>query len=201
MEIQQKEIESLTTYSHHFKREAEICNFNNNITTIRIFIKGLKDTHTLAARIYENGPQSLTDAISEVEKLQVTKQLTAKLIPSSTVNVMSNEEDHCFQCQDTGHVVRHCPNVRCFECNEYGHIVVNCLHRIPPSGTPACHHRSPSQNRLYNRLISHHHHEVRYRCIRSRSQSHLHRYHSRGCCDSCYVRQCGPAFTLLVYVK
>ena len=72
--------------------------------TIRIFIQGLKDSHTLATRIYEKGPQTLTDAISEVEKLQATEQLTATLIPSSTVNVMCNEEDHCFQCQEAGHI-------------------------------------------------------------------------------------------------
>ena len=41
MEIQQKEKESLTTYIHHFKREAKRCNFMNNTTTIRIFVKGL----------------------------------------------------------------------------------------------------------------------------------------------------------------
>ena len=44
------------------------------------------------------------DAISEVEKLQAAQELTATLIPSSTVNVMSNEEDHCFQCQEAGHI-------------------------------------------------------------------------------------------------
>ena len=83
-------------YIHHFKREAMRCNFTNNTATIKIFIKGLKDTHTLAVRIYEKGLQTLTDAISEVEKLQATQQLTATLTPSSTVNVMYNEEDHCF---------------------------------------------------------------------------------------------------------
>ena len=56
MEIQQKEKESLAMYIHHFKREAKRCNFTNNAATIRIFVKGLKDTHTLAARIYEKGP-------------------------------------------------------------------------------------------------------------------------------------------------
>ena len=71
---------------------------------IRIFGKGLKDTHTLAARIYEKGPQTLADAISEFEKIQTTQQLTATLIPSSTVNVMSNEEDHCFHCHEAGHI-------------------------------------------------------------------------------------------------
>ena len=116
MEIQQKEKESLTVCIHHFKREAKRCNFTNNAITIRIFVKGLKDTHTLAARIYEKGPQTLADAISEIEKFQAAQQLTATLIPSSTVNVMSNEEDQCFQCQEAGHIARHCPNVRCFKC-------------------------------------------------------------------------------------
>ena len=104
MEIQQKKKESLTVYIHHLKRQAKRCNFTNNTPTIRIFIKGLKDAHTLAARIYEKGPQTITDAISEVEKLQAVQQLTFTLIPSSTVNVMSNEENHCFQCQEAGHI-------------------------------------------------------------------------------------------------
>ena len=104
LEIKQKEKDSLAMYIHHFKREAKRCNFTNNAATIRIFIKGLKDTHVLATRIYEKGPQTLADAISEVEKLQAAQQLTATLIPSSTVNVMSNEEDHCFQCQEAGHI-------------------------------------------------------------------------------------------------
>ena len=70
MEIQQKEKESLAAYIHHFKREANRCIFDNDAATIRIFIKGLKNAHTLATRIYEKGPQSLADAIKEVEKLQ-----------------------------------------------------------------------------------------------------------------------------------
>ena len=104
MEIQHKEKESLAMYIHHFKRETQRCNFTNNAVTIRIFVKGLKDAHILAARIYKKGPQTLVDAISEVEKLQAIQQLTATLIPSSTVNVMSNEEDCCFQCQEAGHI-------------------------------------------------------------------------------------------------
>ena len=104
MEIQQKEKESLTAYIHHFKREAKRCNFINNASTIRIFDKGLRNAHMLATQVYEKGPQTLADAISEVEKLQATQQLTATLIPSSTVNVMSYEEDYCFQCQESGHI-------------------------------------------------------------------------------------------------
>ena len=50
-------------------------------------MKGLKNTHTLATYVYEKGPQTLADAISKVEKLQAAQQLTATLLPSSTVNV------------------------------------------------------------------------------------------------------------------
>ena len=184
MEIQQKEKESLTAFIHCIKREGKRCNFTNNAATIKILVKGLKDAHTLAARIYEKGPQTLVDAISEVEKLQATQQHTVTLIPPTTVNVMCNKEYCWFQCQEAGHIASHCPNVRCFECDEYGHIVVDCLHRIPPSGTPTHCHRSPSQHRPNNRLTSHHCHESRYRCSRSRSQSHPCRCHSRGCHDS-----------------
>ena len=70
MEIQQKKKESLAMYIHCFKREAKRCNFTNNAATIRIFVKGLKDAHSLAAQIYEKEPQTLADAISEVEKLK-----------------------------------------------------------------------------------------------------------------------------------
>ena len=66
MDIQQKDNESLAAYIHRFKREAKRCNFTNNAATIRIFVKGLKNAHTLAAHVYEKGPQTLTDAISEV---------------------------------------------------------------------------------------------------------------------------------------
>ena len=111
MEIQQQEKESLAADIYHFKREARRCNFTNSAATIRIFVKGLKNTHTLATRIYEKGPQTLIDAISEVENLQATQQLTATLILCSTVNVMSHDEDHCFQCQDLDHIACHCPNV------------------------------------------------------------------------------------------
>ena len=48
MEIQQKEKESLTAYIHQFKTEAKRCNFTNNAATIRIFVKGLKNAHSLA---------------------------------------------------------------------------------------------------------------------------------------------------------
>ena len=81
MEIQQKDKESLAAYIHCFKREAGRYKFNNDAATIRIFIKGLRNVHTLATRVHEKGPQSLADAIKEVEKLQAAQELTATLLP------------------------------------------------------------------------------------------------------------------------
>ena len=92
MEIQQQEKESLASYVYWFKTEAKRCNFTNDAATIRTFIKGLKNAHSLATRIYEKGPQMLTDAISEVGKLIAVQQLTATIIPPSMVNVMSQEK-------------------------------------------------------------------------------------------------------------
>ena len=95
MEIQQKEKKSLAAYIHCFKREAKRCNFTNSAATIRVFGKGFKNAHTLADQVYEKGkgPQTLADAISEVEKLQAAQQLMATPLPSCTVKVMSHEED------------------------------------------------------------------------------------------------------------
>ena len=84
---------------------------------IWIFIKGIRNANTLATRVYEKGPQTLADAIREVEKLQAAQQLTATLLTSSTVNVMLSEDDKCFQCQESGHMAHHCPNIRCFNCD------------------------------------------------------------------------------------
>ena len=84
MDIQQKDNESLAAYIHRFKREAKRCNFTNNAATIRIFVKGLKNAHTLAACVYKKGPQTSNRCIiNEVEKLQAAQQLTATLLPSS----------------------------------------------------------------------------------------------------------------------
>ena len=133
-----------------------------------IFVKGLRNAHTFAACVYEKGPQTLADAINKVEKLKAMQQLTATLLPSSTVNVMSNEEDQCFRCQGLGHITHHCPNVCCFKCNEYGHMVTDCPDRIPPLGTPACHCRQNSSTRHHTRSTSRCHHWDRYKHSRSR---------------------------------
>ena len=96
-------MKSLAVYIHHFKRKAKRCNFTNGAATIRIYVKGLKNTHIVATGVYEKGPQTVADAISKVEKLQAAQQLTATLLPPSTVNVMSNEEGRCFQCRVRSH--------------------------------------------------------------------------------------------------
>ena len=137
MEIQQKEKESLAAYIHRFRREANRCNLDNNAAMIQIFIKGLRNAHALATGVYEKGPQNLADAIREVEKFQAAQQLAATLLLSSIVNIMSNEDNKCFQCQESGHMACHCPHIKCFDYDEYGHVAADCPDKIPPSGNPA----------------------------------------------------------------
>ena len=50
---------------------------------------------------------------------------------------MLNEDEKCFQYQESGHMACHCPHIKCFDCNEYGHVAADCPDKIPPSGTPA----------------------------------------------------------------
>ena len=151
---------------------------------IRIFIKGLRNTHTLAKMVYKKGPQSLADAIKEVEKLQATQQLTATLLPPSSLNVMSSDDDKCFQCQESGHMAHHCPCIKCFDCDEYGHVMADCPDKIPPSGTPARCRNTHSTTRHCDRSTSHHSHRDRHRSKRSRSHSHNHRYRSHSWSNS-----------------
>ena len=142
MNIQQWEKESLSAYVHQFRIEAKHCNFTNDTAIIRIFIKGLKNAHSLASRIYEKDPHTLMDTITEVKKLITAQQLTMTIILSSTVNMMSNEEDQYLWGQEQGHIICHCPHIRCHECNEYGHTIMDYPQRIPPSGMPAPHYKA-----------------------------------------------------------
>ena len=137
MDIQQSDKESPAAYVHQFKCEANRCKFDNGTATIRIFLKGLKNAHTQVTKMYKKGPQSLADTIKEVEKLQAAQQITSTLLPPSSVNTMSSDNDKCFQCQETGHMACYCLHIRCFDCNNYGHVMVDCLEKIPPSGMPA----------------------------------------------------------------
>ena len=112
----------------------------------------------MATGVYEKGPQSLAGAIKEVEKLQAAQQLTPTLLPSSSVNTMSSDEDKCFQCQESGHMACYCPSIRCFDCELYGHIVADCPDKIPPSGVPARHRDTNSNTRQHDRPISRNNH-------------------------------------------
>ena len=125
MDIQQTDKESLATYVHRFKREANQCKFDNDTATIRIFLKGLKNAHTIATKVYEKGPQTLTEAIREVEKLKAAQQLTSSLLPTSSVNVMTTDQEKCFQCQEVGHMARYCPHIKCYDCDNYGHVAMD----------------------------------------------------------------------------
>ena len=158
MDIQQKENESLAAYVHCFKPEANRCKFDNDAATIRILKKGLKNAHTLATKVYEKGTQSLADAIREVEKHQAAQQLTSTLLPPSSVNIMSSDDDKCFQCQETGHM-------RCRDNN---------ISRRD---------RSTSWSNNHTRHY-HYDHSNRHRFSKSRSHSHHPRYRSNSHSDS-----------------
>ena len=191
MDIQQTDRESLATYVHRFKWEAGRCKFNNDAATIRIFLKGLKNAHTIATKVYEKGPQTLAEAIREVEKLQAAQQLTSTLLPTSSVNTMSSDNDRCFQCQEISHMAHYCPHIWCYGCDYYGHVAMDWPDKIPPSGTPACcrsnttnrHDRSSSRPHSHTRH-SHHDYKDRSRFSHSWSCSCNHKYRSSSHHDS-----------------
>ena len=193
MDIQQTDKESLATYVHRFKWEASRCKFNNDTTTIRIFLKGLKNAHTIATKVYKKGPQTLAEAIKEVKKLQAAQQITSTLLPTLSVNTMSSDNDRCFQCQESGHMACYCPHIQCYDCDNYGHVAMDCPDKIPLSGTLACHRsnatnkhdRSSSRHHSHTRC-SHHDYKDRSRFSRSQSHSHNHGYSSSSHHDSCW---------------
>ena len=77
-------------------------------------------------KVYKKGPQTLSEAIKEVEKLQAAQQITATLLPTSSVNTMSSDNDRCFQCQEIGHMACYCPHICCYDCYNYGHVAMDC---------------------------------------------------------------------------
>ena len=174
MDIQQTDKESLATYVHRFKQEANRCKFDNDAATIRIFVKGLKNAHTIATKVYEKGPQTLSKATKEVEKLQAAQQITSPLLPTSSVNTMSSDNDRCFQCQEVGHMACYCPHIRCYDCDTYGHVAMDCPDKIPPSGTPA--HCRTGTNDKSRRSTSRHNSHTSRSC-------HEHRNRSRFSCS------------------
>ena len=184
MDIQQHDRESLATYVHRFKRDANRCKFNNDAATIQIFLKGLKNVCTIATKVYEKGPQTLSKEIKEVEKPQAAQQITSLLLTTSSINTMSSDNDRCFQCQETSHMACYCPHIRCYDCDNYGHVAMDCPDKIPPSGTPACSRTSTHDRsrRSYSRHNSHtrhpcheHRNRSRFSCSQSRTCDHSYR--------------------------
>ena len=190
MDIQQNDKESLATYVHGFTWEASRSKFNNDTTTIRIFLKGLKNAPIIVNKVYEKTPQTLSKAIREVEKLQAAQQITSTLLPTSSVNTMSSDNDRCFQCQEIGHMACYCPHIWCYDCDNYRHVTMDCPDKIPPSGTPA-HHRTdtndrssrPSSRHCSHTRHSHHNCRDRSRFSHSQSHPHNHSYRSSSCQD------------------
>ena len=88
----------------------------------------------LEAKIYEKDPQTLSEVIRLVLKLNEAEQQRATLTPSM-VSMMSNV-DRCFVCGWMGHFGHHWPCVQFYACNEFGHFALDCHNKIPPSGTP-----------------------------------------------------------------
>ena len=116
------------------------------------------------------------EAIREVEKLQAAQQLTSTLLPTSSVNTMSSDNDRCFQCQEVGHMACYCPHIRCYDCDNYGHVAMDCPDKILPSGILA-HCRTDTNNRHRRSSSRHHshtrcsHHDYKDRSSFSCSQS------------------------------
>ena len=144
MEIQQKDNETLAAYVQCFKWAAKSCAFDYDTMAICIFVKGLWDAHTTAAKIYEKDPQMLSEVIRLVEKLNAAQPLTATLT-TSTVSMMSND-DRYFVCGQTDHFCHHCLSVHCYSWDEFGNIAWDCPSKILPSGTPGQQGRSCSRH-------------------------------------------------------
>ena len=97
MEIQQKDIKTLAAYIHCFKSAAKQCTFHSDTVAICSFVKGIWDAHTATVKIHEKHPQTLSEVIRLVAKLNAALKLTATLTPSK-VSMMSND-DRCFVCR------------------------------------------------------------------------------------------------------
>ena len=63
-----KKTMTLAVYAHCFKTAAKHCAFDDDTVAICIFVKGLRDTPTMAYKIFEKDPQTLAEVIRLVEK-------------------------------------------------------------------------------------------------------------------------------------
>ena len=136
-----------------FKMEAKGCDFNCDTVAIHIFIKGLQDVHNITGKVYEKNPQTLSEVIKLVGKLNTAEQVTATLsLP--TVNMMLSD-DRCFICSSKGHIGHHCPDLQYYNCISFGHFTQDCPEKISLSETPHYHDRSHSHHSCNHRDRSH----------------------------------------------
>ena len=127
MDIQKLEKESLAAYVHQFKRKP-----NAAISQMMLPPSGF---HKRTKQHAQLSSENLCKGCHYRGRETSAAQLTTTILPSSMVNMMLNKDNQCFQCQEPGHIARHCPHIRCHDCEEYRHIVMDCPNKIPPSGT------------------------------------------------------------------
>ena len=72
IEIQQKDNKTIADYIIALKTAAKWYPFDNDTVAIPIFVRELWDVHTIAPKIDEKDPQTLTEVIKLVEKCSVT---------------------------------------------------------------------------------------------------------------------------------
>ena len=158
---------------HCFKTEAERCDFNNDTAAIHIFIKDLKDTYNIAEKVYKRDPQTLSEVIRLVEKLNTIQQVT-DIVSPSMVNMMSNDDNY-FVFRKKGHIGCHFLWAQCCNSNDFGDYAQDCFKKIAPLRTPHHHNRSCSHSysNLSHRVKSHsfHHRCSQGYCL-DRSRSH-----------------------------
>ena len=133
----------------------------------------------------KKGPQTLSEAIRKVEKLQAAQQnnfLTLTLISQPPCQAIMIG---VFNAKKSVIWLAIVHTIRCYDCDNYGHVAMDCPDKILPSGTPACcrtdtnnrSRRSSSRHHSHNRHSCHDHRD-RSRFSRSRSRPHNHNYRS-----------------------
>ena len=101
---------------------------------ICIFIKGLRDAHNSAEKVYEKHSKTLFEVIKLLEKLNTAQHVTATLT-QPMVNMMSND-DNCFACCKKGHIGHNCSWAQCYSSDDYAYFTKDCPKQSVPSGNP-----------------------------------------------------------------
>ena len=159
---------------------AKRCDFNNNATIISIFVKGLRDTHNIAGKVYEKDLQALSEVIKLVEKLN-TAQHIAPTLSSLMVSMMSND-DNCLFAERKALLV-----VNALRCSAITMMILvislkNVPQKIALTGTPHHHnisHPHSSSNHSHrDRSHAFHHRHSLGNCF-DRSRSHHQSQHDK----------------------